>query len=67
MITIDELADHINDSGEVTDTFKQTANRKFIAEVHAVLKEGGIWGWPDACETYRKKGDGFELVDTQQP
>jgi len=63
MITIDELADHINDFGGVTDAFEQTANRKFIAEVHHVLKEGGMWGWPDGGKIYQKKGDGFELVE----
>ena len=62
MITIDELTDDINDFGEVTDISEQAANRKFIEGVHGVLKEGGIWGWPDADKVYRKKGEGFELV-----
>lgn len=66
MITIDELTDHINDFGEVTDSFEQAANRNFIAGVHDTLKEGGIWGWPAADKTYRKKGEGFELVDKEQ-
>lgn len=66
MITIDELTDCINDFGEVTDSSEQAANRIFIAGVHGVLKEGGVWGWPAADKIYRKKGEGFELVDVDK-
>lgn len=66
MITIDELADHINDFGEVIDISEQAANRIFVERLHGTLKEGGVWGWPDAEEIYRKKGEGFELVDKEQ-
>lgn len=62
MITIDELTDHINDFGEVTDISEQAANRIFVEGLHGILKEGGTWGWPAAEKIYRKKGEGFELV-----
>jgi hypothetical protein len=63
MITIDELTGHINDFGGVTDISEQAANRVFIENVHGILKEGGLWGWPDGDKTYRKTGEGFELIE----
>ena len=57
-MTINELSDRINDG--ITDPNQRAANDNFIKRIHAQLKEGGIWGWPDAQETYRKVGNGFE-------
>lgn len=64
-MTIDELGERINEFGHVTDIFEHAANRMFIRSIHAQLKEGGVWGWPAACETYRKVGEGFELVESR--
>ncbi len=61
MITIRELSDHVSDFGGVTKASQRQANHVFITGIHASLKEGGMWGWPDGQEIYCKVGDGFEL------
>ena len=58
-MTIDELSNHVSEG--ITEPHKRAANRAFIERVHASLKDGGMWGWPDGQEIYRKVGDGFEL------
>ena len=60
--TIRELADRINENGNVTDPAEQRANLVFVQGLHANLKEGGVWGFPAACEVYKKVGAGWERL-----
>ena len=58
-MTITELNDHVSEG--ITDSDKRAMNFAFLKRIHGNLKEGGMWGWPDGQEIYRKAGDGFEL------
>lgn len=65
MITVAELGEIINEFGEVTDEVQRAANVAFIKNLHSLMNEGGVWGWPAACRVYKKVGEGFELVETK--
>lgn len=58
-----ELGEIINEFGHVTDPFQQRANVAFISHLHGTIKEGGVWGWPEAGRVYKKVGEGWELVE----
>lgn len=60
--TIQDLADRINENGNVTDPDEKRVNLAFIKGLHANLKEGGVWGFPAACEVYKKVGAGWERL-----
>ena len=60
--TIRELADRINENGNVTKPEEKQANLVFVQGLHANLKEGGVWGFPAACEVYKKVGAGWERL-----
>ena len=34
-------------------------NTAWLMQIHAMLKDGGIWGWPDGDRVFQKNGDGF--------
>ena len=61
-MTINELADYINENGHVTDQRERAANRAFLVGIHRQLKDGGVWLFPAAGESYVKTGEGFERV-----
>ncbi len=63
MITVAELGTIINDFGHVTDEAERAANVAFIRILHSTVKEGGVWGWPEAGRVYKKVGEGWELVE----
>ena len=56
-MTVNELSNHINE--DITEPREREANDDFIRNIHAQLRDGGVWVWPDAMEVYRKDGDGF--------
>jgi hypothetical protein len=60
--TIQDLADRINENGNVTNPDEKRMNLVFIQGLHAKLKEGGVWGFPAACEVYKKVGAGWERL-----
>ena len=39
------------------EKFKIEANEEFFTNVIHVLREGGVWGWPDAAVLFTKRGD----------
>ena len=47
-ITVAELGEIINEFGHVTDEAERAGNVAFISGLHSLMKEGGVWGWPDA-------------------
>lgn len=63
MITTEELGEIINEFGMVTDEGQRAANVAFVRDLHSQLKEGGVWGWPEACRVYQKVGEGWELIE----
>lgn len=60
--TIQELAERINENGNVTKSSEKLANLVFVQGLHATLKEGGVWGFPAAMEVYKKVGAGWERL-----
>ncbi len=60
--TNEELADRINENGNVTKPSEKRTNLAFIQTLHGNLKEGGVWGFPAACEVYKKVGAGWERL-----
>ncbi len=60
--SIRELADRINENGNVTKPEEKQANLVFVQGLHANLREGGVWGFPAACEVYKKVGAGWERL-----
>ncbi len=63
MITVEELGEIINEFGMVTNEAERAGNVAFIKNLHSLMKEGGVWGWPAAMKVYKKVGDGFEEVE----
>lgn len=39
------------------EKFKIEANEEFFTNVIHVLREGGVWGWPDAAVLFTKQGE----------
>lgn len=60
VLSIQEVADSFSE--DLPDWQKAT-NLKWLAGLHDMMAEGGIWGSPNLGTIYAKKGDGWILME----
>lgn len=60
VLSIQEVADSFSE--DLPDWQKAT-NLKWLAGLHEMMSEGGVWGSPNLGTVYAKKGDGWILME----
>ena len=67
---MDNVTDEVMSIQEVADSFSEdlpdwqkATNLKWLAGLHEMMAEGGVWGSPNLGTIYSKKGDGFVLME----
>lgn len=63
-MTLDETADFISFG---LPYWQREANRNFLESIWVTLKVGGIWGYPNTLQIFKKTEEGFELVLDETP
>tara|TARA_Y100001973_G_scaffold83679_1_gene124159 strand:+ start:107 stop:334 length:228 start_codon:yes stop_codon:yes gene_type:complete len=53
LLTPDELADELFGNMDLTSNEKRI-NKDWLNQVFRVLKNGGVWMWPETGRTFRK-------------
>jgi hypothetical protein len=60
VLSIQEVADSFS---EHLPQWQRETNLAWLKNLHALMKEGGIWGSPNLGTVYRKCGDGWVLME----
>jgi len=60
VLSIEEVVDSF--SNDLPDWQKAT-NLKWLTGLHDMMAEDGVWGSPNLGTIYRKRGDGFVLIE----
>ena len=64
IITIGELADEISKG---LPSWQRNGNEVWLRNVHSMLKEGGVWGFPKQGRVFKRAGSGFVEITEELP